>query len=111
MLKSFADAFRGIYLLIKSERNFQIHVVALICVTAAGLYFEINRFEWIVIVLTSALVMGLEGLNSALEKLCDEVTLERKESIRTIKDIAAGAVLIGAIAAVVVAVLIFSSYF
>ena len=69
MLKSFADAFRGIYLLIKSERNFQIHIVALICATAAGLYFEINRFEWIVIVLTSALVMGLEGLNSALETL------------------------------------------
>ena len=111
MLKSFADAFRGIFLLIKSERNFQIHIVALICVCAAGFYFEINRFEWIVIVLTSALVLGLEGVNSALEKLCDEVTEERKESIRTIKDIASGAVLIGAIAAIVVAGLIFSSYF
>ena len=110
MLKSFTDAFRGIFLLIKSERNFQIHIVALICVCAAGFYFEINRFEWIVIVLTSALVIGLEGLNAALEKLCDEVTEERKESIRTIKDIAAGAVLIGAIAAVVVAGLIFSRY-
>jgi diacylglycerol kinase len=110
MLKSFADAFRGIFLLIKSERNFQIHIVALICVCAAGFYFEINRFEWIVIVLTSALVLGLESVNSALEKLCDEVTEERKESIRTIKDTAAGAVLIGAIAAVVVAALIFSRY-
>ena len=110
MLKSFADAFRGIFLLIKSERNFQIHVVALICVITAGFYFEINRFEWIVVILTSALVIVLEGVNSALEKLCDEVTEERKESIRTIKDIAAGAVLIGAIAAVVVAFLIFSRY-
>ena len=111
MLKSFADAFRGIFLLIQSERNFKIHCVALICVCATGLYFEINRFDWIIIILTSALVLGLEGVNSALEKLCDEVTEERKESIRTIKDIAAGAVLIGAIAAIVVAGLIFSSYF
>lgn len=110
MLKSFADAFRGISLLVQSERNFQIHVVALISISTAGFYFEINRFEWVVIVLTSALVMGLEGLNSALEKLCNEVTEERKESIRNIKDIAAGAVLIASIAAVVVAALIFSRY-
>ena len=111
MLKSFADAFRGIFLLVKSERNFQIHVAALIAVSIAGIYFEIDRFEWIIIILTSALVMGLEGVNSALEKLCNEVTEERKESIRNIKDIAAGAVLISAIAAVVIAVLIFSWHF
>ena len=72
MLKSFAVAFRGIFLLIQSERNFKIQSVALICVCATGLYFEINRFDWIVIILTSALVLGLEGVNSALEKLCDE---------------------------------------
>lgn len=111
MLKSFADAFRGIFLLLKSERNFQIHVVALICVSTAGFYFGINRFEWMIIILTSSLVMGLEGVNSALEKLCGEVTEERKESIRNIKDIAAGAVLISAIAALAIAALIFSGYF
>ncbi|NRA11585.1 MAG: diacylglycerol kinase family protein [Crocinitomicaceae bacterium] len=107
MLKSFADAFRGIFLLVKSERNFQIHVAALICVSIAGIYFDINRFEWLFIILISALVMGLEGANTALEKLCDEVTEERKESIRNIKDIAAGSVLIASISALVIAGLIF----
>ena len=110
LLKSFTYAFRGIFLLIKSERNFQIHALALLIVTIAGFYFQIQPFEWVSIVLISALVMGLEGLNSALEKLCNEVTEERKTSIRNIKDIAAGAVLIAAIAAVIIACLIFTPY-
>lgn len=111
MIRSFVNAFRGIFLLIKSERNFQIHVCALILVVSAGFYFDINRFEWLVIILISALVLGLEGINSALEKLCDEVTEERKESIRNIKDIAAGAVLMAAIAAVIIGITIFFPYF
>ncbi|MCR9171814.1 MAG: diacylglycerol kinase family protein [bacterium] len=110
MIESFRNAFRGLFLLIKSERNFQIHIFALIVVIAAGLYFDISRGEWAVVLIMSAVIFGLEGLNSALEKLCDEVTLERKESIRNIKDIAAGAVLIAAIIAIVVGGLVFYPY-
>ena len=110
MLKSFSDAFRGIFLLLKTERNFQIHTLALMLVICAGFYFDINRFEWITIVLISALVMALEGVNTSLEKLCNEVSEERKESIRNIKDIAAGAVLVASIAALVIAGLIFYNY-
>lgn len=110
-LKSFVYAFRGLWLLISTERNFRVHTLALAIVVAAGFYFNISRFEWMVILLISAIVMGLEGANSALEKLCDEVTQERKESIRTIKDIAAGAVLIAAIIALVIGFLLFKPYF
>ena len=110
MIRSFINAFRGIFLLIKSERNFQIHLCALIAVVSVGLYLEIHRFEWLILILISALVLGLEALNSALEKICDEVSMERKESIRNIKDIAAGAVLISAIASLIIAVVIFLPY-
>lgn len=110
MLKRFRDAFNGIGILIRSERNFQIHLVAFVLVMCAGVYFGITQGEFIVILLISALVFALEGMNTAIEKLCDEVTLERKESIRKIKDVAAGAVLIAAIFAVVVGVMIFWKY-
>ncbi len=63
-----------------------------------------------IILLVSALVFALEGMNTAIEMLCDEVTEERKESIRKVKDVAAGAVLIGAIFAAVVGVIIFYPY-
>ena len=56
------------------------------------------------------IVLALEGLNTAIEKLCDEVTTKRKKSIMIIKDVAAGAVLIAAIGAAIVGVLIFWKY-
>jgi len=110
LLKSFRDAFNGIGILIRSERNFQIHLVAFAIAIGAGFYFEISSGEFAMILLVSALVFGLEGMNTALEKLCDEVTEERKESIRKVKDVAAGAVLIGAIFAIVVGIIIFYPY-
>lgn len=110
MIRSFAHAFRGIWLLIRTERNFQIHCAALVLVVAAGIYFDIHRIEWIAVLGISALVLALEGVNTSLEKLCDEVTEERKESIKNIKDIAAGAVLIAAIIAVGIAIFVFWPY-
>ncbi len=109
-LLGFVHAFRGIFLLIKTERNFQVHCLALVVVIAAGIYFKVNAGDFVSISLVSALVFATEALNSAIEKLCDEVSEERKESIRNIKDIAAGAVLISAIFAVVVAVCVFLPY-
>lgn len=111
MISSFKNAFRGLFLLLKTERNFQIHALALLVVIGAGLCFNISRGEWAIVLIMSAVVFGLEGLNSAIEKLCDEVSLERKENIRNIKDIAAGAVLVAALIAVVVAGLVFYPYF
>ncbi len=111
MIRTFANAFRGIFLLLRKERNFQIHALALLVVCTAGIYCNISAIEWCILLLISALVMGLEGANTALEQLCNEVTEERKESIRNIKDIAAGAVLIAAMAAITIAVLIFTPYF
>jgi diacylglycerol kinase len=110
MLSSFKNAFRGIYLLLKTERNFQIHTLAFILVVSAGIYFKIPSREWINLLLISALVLGLEGLNTAVEKLSNEVTRERKASIRNLKDISAGAVLIAALFAVAVAVFTFGPY-
>lgn len=110
MLKSFRDAFNGIGILIRSERNFQIHLVAFLIAMGAGYYFHISIGEFVTILMVSALVFALEGVNTALEKLCDEVTEERKESIRKVKDVAAGAVLIAAIFALAIGVMIFWKY-
>ena len=110
ILKSFRDAFNGIGILIRSERNFQIHLLAFVLVMVAGFYFGITEGEFMTIILVSALVFGLEGINTAIEKLCNEVTEVRNESIRKIKDVAAGAVLMAAILAAVVGVIIFWKY-
>ncbi|MFT5859301.1 MAG: diacylglycerol kinase [Flavobacteriaceae bacterium] len=108
--KGFAHAFRGIAITFRSELNFKVHVLALIVVVVAGCYFNISASEWTILILASMIVMGLEAVNTALEKLSNEVTEERKSSIRDIKDISAGAVLIASIGAVVIAGFIFWKY-
>lgn len=108
--RSLGFALNGLLQLIRHERNFQIHVVAFICVLALGIFFGISSMEWVVIFLISALIMGLEAINTAIEHLCDLYSTEENERIKKIKDLAAGAVLIAAFFAVCIAVVVFLPY-
>ncbi len=108
--KGFGFAFAGIWQMLLHERNFKVHVLALLVVISAGFYYHITTQEWINILLVSALVLSLEAINTAIEKLCDMHTKEIHPQIKLIKDVAAGAVLIAAIFALVIAFLIFTKY-
>jgi diacylglycerol kinase len=110
-LRSFYFAFSGLKLLLLKERNFKIHLLALIVVIIGGLYFHITSIEWSIVLLVSALVISLEAINTAIEKLCDLYSSEPNEKIKLIKDIAASAVLIASIFALVIALFIFGKYF
>ena len=103
-------ALNGLLQLIRYERNFQLHVVAFIVVLTLGLFFGISSIEWLVIFLISALVMGLEAINTTIEHLCDLYSTEANERIKKIKDLAAGAVLIAAVFALCIAVVVFLPY-
>ena len=72
----------GLLPLIRHERNFQIHVVAFIGLLALGLFFGISSMEWVVIFLISALVMGIEAINTAIEHLCDLYSTEANGRIK-----------------------------
>jgi undecaprenol kinase len=109
-LRSLGFAGSGLVQLLKHERNFQWHVVAFISVCAASIYFGITRLEWLVVLLISALVMGLEALNTAIEKLCDLYSTETHADIKKIKDISAAAVLICALVAVCIGMIVFLPY-
>ena len=103
---SFRHAFRGIYDFIALGANAKIQLFATAVVIVAGLVLRLTWNEWIAITLCIGFVLTSEAMNTALEELADEVSEERKERIRRVKDIAAGAVLISSIAAAVVAALI-----
>lgn len=110
LIKSFQYAGNGILLAIR-ERNFRIHVLIMVAAIILGIYFEIATYEWLAILIISALVLSLEMINSSIERTCDLYSKESNETIKKIKDIAAGAVLIAAIFAVVLGTVIFWKYF
>ncbi len=106
-MKTFKHAINGIIHVFKREQNFRIHSIATILVITAGILFSIDKTEWMMIVLAISIVTALELINSAIEYLCDFISPDYHDKIKYIKDAAAGAVLIAAIGAFVLALLIF----
>ena len=109
-IQSFVFAGRGVLILLRSQRNAWIHAAATIVVVALGLVFGVGRFEWCALVLAMALVWGAEALNTALELLADATVPNPDPLVGKAKDVAAGGVLLCAVAAAVVGVLAFWPY-
>jgi diacylglycerol kinase (ATP) len=101
---SFKYAWAGVRYAFVTQRNFRIHTFIGILAVSLGIFLEIKAMELAVIVMTCAVVMVLELLNTAIESVVDLTVKQTYHELAKIaKDCAAGAVLISAIAAVVVA--------
>ncbi|MEM5565190.1 diacylglycerol kinase family protein [Psychroserpens sp. AS72] len=106
-LKSVGYAFKGAIYLIRTEASIKVQVFCAIAITIAGFYFDISRTEWLFQIALIGLVIGLEGMNTAIESVADFIHPDRHEAIGKIKDIAAGAVFIAAICAMITALIIY----
>ena len=109
-IKSFGYAFKGIASLIKKEHNAWIHCTAIVLVTVCGFYFGITPTEWCTVVICFGVVLAAEGFNTAIERLVDLVSPGFHPIAGDVKDVAAGAVLICAIATAIVGGIIFLPY-
>ncbi|MFV0566980.1 MAG: diacylglycerol kinase [Flavobacteriaceae bacterium] len=106
-LKSVGYAFKGAVLLLKTEASIKIQFSIAIGLTVAGFCFNISLTEWIIQILAIALVMSLEGVNTAIEEIANFIHPERHEKIGLIKDLSAGAVFIAAFFAVIIGLVIY----
>lgn len=108
--KSFWNAIQGVIWMLKSERNFQIEVLALLINLFLIVYFKVTAIEATIILVVAFAVLSLEILNTCVEKICDMIQPEYDVRIKIIKDIAAGSVFLMAIASVIVGLLIYPKY-
>ncbi|WP_262909367.1 diacylglycerol kinase [Chryseobacterium gwangjuense] len=108
--KSFLNAFRGVFLMIKSERNFQIEILAFFINLFLIFYFRLSAIDTILILIVSSGVLIAEIFNTAIEKICDIIQPEFDKRIGFIKDIAAGAVILMTIVSVIVGILVYWKY-
>lgn len=109
-IRSFGYAWKGIRTCVGKEQNLNFHLLAAVVVTGAGVAFGITRMEWIAVVGCFGLVIAAELFNSAIEKLVDLVSPQQHPLAGQVKDVAAGAVLICAVAAAIIGVIIFGPY-
>ncbi|MCX6306362.1 MAG: diacylglycerol kinase family protein [Bacteroidetes bacterium] len=107
VLKSFGFAFNGLRMVLSTQQNVWIHIVVSCLVMVAGIFARLTAVEWCIIVLTISLVLAMEIMNTAIEKLVDFVSPGFHEQAGLIKDISAAAVLLAAAGAVIAGLIIF----
>ncbi len=105
-LRSFGYAFQGIVTATK-EQNLRFHILSAIIVIIAGAMTRLSITEWLIIIFVIALVIGAELINSSIERVVDLASPEIHPLAKEAKDIAAGAVLVFAVASVIIGLLIF----
>ena len=106
-IKSVGFAVKGAFKLVSTEHSIMVQFSIMLLMIFAGFYFHISRIEWMLQVLAFGLVLGIEGVNTAVEKIADFIHPEFHDRIGFIKDIAAGAVLFAAVSALTVGELIY----
>jgi diacylglycerol kinase len=105
-LKSVSFALNGIRAVFKSERNFKIHIVAMVIVILMGLYLEISSQTWGLVIFSIGFVLIAELFNTAVERLGDETSNgKQRQRVKNAKDISAGAVLISALTALTIGII------
>lgn len=109
--KSVTFAVKGAIKLITTEHSIMVQFSLAILMSIAGFYFNITKTEWLFQILSIGLVMSIEGLNTAVEKVADFIHPDYHERIGFIKDIAAGAVLFAAITAIIIGLIIYTPKF
>ena len=97
--------------MLKSERNFQLEVFALIINLFLIIYFKLNSTDVALILVVCFLVLIAETINTAIEKICDFVEPNFNKKIGLIKDISAGAVILATLLSIIVGVLVYRKYF
>lgn len=100
-------AFKGAIKLITTEHSIMVQSSLAVVLIIAGFYFNISHEEWMFQTLAIGLVLSIEGLNTAVEKVADFIHPEFHQKIGFIKDIAAGAVFFAAMTAIALGLMIY----
>ena len=109
-INGFRFAWNGIVGALGDQLNLRIQSGIAFLAFAAGVYFELTALEWCCLLLSVALVISMELINTSIEKLVDMVSPEFQPAAGRVKDIAAGSVLVAALISAVIGIFIFGPY-
>ncbi len=111
LASSFRYALEGLRYVLWSERNARIDLGIAILAVGAGLWLRLSLLEWALIIVAIALVFAGEMLNTVIELVVDMIMPQRHPLAKHAKDLAAGAILVAAIAAAVIGALVLGPHF
>lgn len=109
-LRSIRYAFKGFLILLRTEDAIIFHSITFISFIALGIGVGITQVEWLFQIIAFAVLFVTEGLNTAIEKLCDFIHPDFHKKIGDVKDVSAGAVTFAALLGIVVLAMIYLPY-
>ncbi len=107
-INGFKFAISGFFKAIGQERNLRFHIVAAMYVFAfAIIFYNFSNAQYALLTVIICLVISLELVNSAIERVVNKILPQKSDIAKDIKDISASAVLIASIGAVFCGVFLF----
>lgn len=106
-LRSFVYAGGGLWYALRTQRNMRVHAALAALAIALGLFLRISPVEWALVFVAIAGVVIMEMINTVVEALVDLASPQLHPLAKIAKDVAAGAVLLNAILAVVIALFVY----
>lgn len=102
----------GLLIAFKEERNLKIQLTMFFLLLAIGLILRFKPIEWIIVLLSSSIVIVSEIINSVVERIMDYINPEFDDRVKIIKDMSASFVLIACLFSVIIfLILIFNRFF
>ena len=92
LLKATLNSWNGLRAAARSEEAFRQEIAAFVIAIPAAYVVAIDVWRWVALIGVVLLLMVVELLNTAIEKLSDHVTPHHHDAIGRIKDMASAAV-------------------
>lgn len=110
LVQSFKNSFHGFKIAFFEENSFKIQTITALIVFILMFSFPLHHIERAILVLCVIFVLGLELLNSQIERVLDMAQFDHNPKIKDIKDLSSSAVLIAAVGALIIGLFIFIPY-
>lgn len=110
LLKKFKRAFVGVYQVLWPELSVKIEIIAGLVILLLAWLLPVSRFEFLGLLVTVFAILLVEALNTVVERMIDLVEPRYHETVRQLKDVLAGLVLVAIVIAILIGVVIFWPY-
>lgn len=102
-IEAWANAINGIIYGTTTQANVRKQLLIIAVVMVASLFFELSKVEFLCLIFSVVLIIFAEMINTAIETVVDLYTDLYHPKAKIAKDVAAGAVVITALNAVIIA--------
>ncbi|MDA3839922.1 MAG: diacylglycerol kinase family protein [Patescibacteria group bacterium] len=110
LFKSFKYAVNGLIKIFKEEQNLRIQFFLGLLALSLAWFYRIDKIELLLIVFSIGLVLLMETINSAVERVADVLKPRINTYVKEIKDITAAAVMLASIISLIIGISIFWPY-